>query len=324
MSEHDLNFDNVRVALLDRNMSMRRLIRSSLNSIGFSSITECRNTADLVAMVRTGEPDMIMIDIDAETEPICEIIREIRIGNLGENPFIIIIALTWHPEREVINQTLSAGADDVVTKPVSASILSERVTNLAHNRREFVVTESYIGPERRMRPDSRPSDLPTVKVPNTLLEKSTGDKATAPDFEAIRRSKREIKMQSVYRIANRLTAKTAQVRERMAKNGGQSVPRHHLRELAELVSAANSDIVREELEHLMGIGASMVLVMDGIFRSSDAAPELRQIEILLLHGQAIVASVQDGGGGGAKLIERALEKATNMIESRPAPARQSG
>ena len=109
MSEHDLKFDNVRVALLDQNMSMRRLIRSSLNSIGFSSITECRNTDDLTSMIRTGEPDLLMIDIDAETEPICDVIRAVRNSKLGENPFIIIIALTWHPEREVIILTLSLG-----------------------------------------------------------------------------------------------------------------------------------------------------------------------------------------------------------------------
>lgn len=322
MSEHDLKFDNVRVALLDQNMSMRRLIRSSLNSIGFSSITECRNTDDLTSMIRTGEPDLLMIDIDAETEPICDVIRAVRNSRLGENPFIIIIALTWHPEREVISLTLSAGADDVIAKPVSASVLSERVTNLARNRREFVVTESYIGPERRTRPDSRPGDLPTIKVPNTLREKSTGENAAA-DLEAIQRTKREIKIQRVYRIANQVTAKAAHIGERLSKNGGQRVPPHHLQELAVLVAAANDEIVREELEHLTGIGASMVSVMDGIILLPEDAPEHRQVEILLLHGQAIIASATDDSGG-SKLIERALEKATNMIELRPAPARQSG
>ncbi len=327
MTQHELKFENVRVVLLDQNMSMRRLIRSSLNSIGFSSIAECRDTDDLVAMIRTNDPDLIMVDIDAETERICEIVREIRNGNLGENPFVIVIALTWHPEREVINLTLTAGTDDVVTKPVSASVLSERVGNLARNRREFVVTESYIGPERRSRPEARPGDLPTVKVPNTLREKSTGDKAAMGDTESIQRAKREIKIQRVYRVAAQVTAKAAQLGERLAKNGGQSLPRHHMQDLAQLVTAANDDIVREDMQHLTGISASMVSVMDGILRSSDAASEPRQLEILLLHGQAIAASVQDGGDG-AKLIEqaleKALEKATNMTDSRPAPARQSG
>ncbi len=322
MTQQELKFDNVRVVLLDQNMSMRRLIRSSLNSIGFSSIAECRDADDLVAMIRTNDPDLIMVDIDAETERICEIVREIRNGNLGENPFVIVIALTWHPEREVINLTLTAGTDDVVTKPVSASVLSERVGNLARNRREFVVTESYIGPERRARPEARPGDLPTVKVPNTLRQKSTGDKAAA-DVDAIQRAKREIKIQKVYRVAIQVTAKATQLGERLAKNGGQSLPRHHMQDLAQLVSAANDDIVREDLQHLTGIGASMVSVMDGLLRSTDAASEPRQLEILLLHGQAIAASFQDDGDG-AKLIEQALEKATNMIDARPAPARQSG
>ena len=162
MTQHELKFDKVRVVLLDQNMSMRRLIRSSLNSIGFSSIAECRDADDLVAMIRTNDPDLIMVDIDGETERMCEIVRAIRNGNLGENPFVIVIALTWHPEREVINLTLTAGTDDVVTKPVSASVLRERVSNLARNRREFVSPKPILAPNvARVRMRGRATCLPS-------------------------------------------------------------------------------------------------------------------------------------------------------------------
>ncbi len=321
MSQQDLKFGGVRVALLDQNMSMRRLIRSSLNSVGFTSILECRNAEDLTGQIKTNELDLMMIDLDNENDHICRLIRKIRNCELGDNPFVVILALTWHPEREVIRQALSAGADDVVTKPVSAKILAERVTNLIEHRREFVVTESYIGPERRSLPDNRPGDLPTIKVPNTLRYKATGDKSAAVDHEDIKRSRREVKIQKVYRYATKIAAQTTDIEERLAKNGEAGVPRHHLEELAEIVGAINDSIVREDLEHLSGIGASMTSVMDGILRAE--APTKRQLEILRLHGHAVVASVQDQDGAAA-IVAQALERAANVIETKPAKAARSG
>lgn len=310
MVQQDLRYRNVRVALFDRNMSMRRLIRSSLNSIGFTSIIECRNVDDLESALRTNELDLLLIDLDDETERTCDLVRAIRNDEIGDNPFIVVVALTWHPEREVINLTLTAGTDDVVTKPVSAKVLRERVKNLVENRRQFVVTESYVGPERRSRPESRPSDLPPIDVPNTLRQRATGEETAGFDDDSIKNTKRQIKIQKVYRIANQVTAKLVQLEERMTSNGGTAVPAHHLQELAEHVRTANDHIVREDLEHLSGIGASMMAVMESILHSD--APSLRQLEVLRLHSQAVVASVEDNDVG-AGLVAEALEKATKTL-----------
>lgn len=321
MSQQDLKFGAVRVALLDQNMSMRRLIRSSLNSIGFDSILECRNADDLIAKIKINELDLLMIDLDNENDRICELIRNVRNCELGENPFVVVLALTWHPEREIIGQALSAGADDVVTKPVSANVLAERVKNLIENRREFVVTESYIGPERRSLPDNRPGDLPTIKVPNTLRFKATGDKSAAVDPEDIKRSRREVRIQRVYRYAMKIAAQTTELEERLTRNGEAGVPHHHLEELAQIVAAINDSVVREDLEHLSGIGASMSTVMDGIMRAE--TPTRRQLEILRLHGHAVVASVQDQDGAAA-IVAQALERAAIVIETKPAKTARSG
>lgn len=319
MTQQDLKFADVNVALLDQNMSMRRLIRSSLNSIGFTSILESRNAEDLTWIIKTNDLDLILLDLDTETERICDLVREVRNEALGENPFVVIIALTWHPEREVINLTLTAGTDDVVTKPVSANLLGQRVKNLVENRREFVVTESYVGPERRVRPHTRPGELPTIAVPNTLRQKATGERTSSPDYEAIQESKRVVKIHKVYRIASRITAKIQQIEERMAQTGSPDIAQHHLRELAGMVYRANAYIVRDNLDHLASIGSSMVTVMDGVLDLT--AVDRRQLEVLRLHSQAIVASVQDNDGA-SRLVAEALEKAANSIQARPLVAGQ--
>ena len=61
--------------------------------------------------------------------------------------------------------------------------------------------------------------------------------------------------------------------------------------------------------------------MDGILRAE--APTKRQLEVLRLHGHAVVASVQDQDGAAA-IVAQALERAANVIETKPAKAARSG
>jgi len=313
MSEERLKYDDVEVVLFDPNVSMRRLIRSSLQAIGFTSVRECRNVDEMVGILSNHMVDLLIVDIDADSERACEIIQNIRHSEVGHNPFLVIIALTWHPEREVINLTLRAGTDDLVTKPVSAKVLEERVSNLIRNRREFVVTMDYVGPERRTRPKSRPMDLPTIKVPNTLRGKATGDAVEAS--AEIQETERAVKIHKVYRIASKLAAKAMELEGKVQKGSGMRVPHHHLTELADLAEAANRHIVAENIDYLATIGASMRSVMDGILASPAAS--VRQLEILRLHGHAIVASVR-GDEAAAELVANALETAAYSLTSRVA------
>ena len=44
---------------------------------------------------------------------------------------------------------IDSGADDLISRPMSAKQISERIGGLVRFRKPFIVTGSYIGPERR-------------------------------------------------------------------------------------------------------------------------------------------------------------------------------
>ena len=99
----------------------------------------------------------------------------IRAGELGVNPFIGTIITVWQPSEAVIRRIVNCGTDDIIVKPLSPKQIMDRVNVVAFNRKPFVVTSEYIGPDRRSGrklkegEEADPSDdVPRIEVPNTL------------------------------------------------------------------------------------------------------------------------------------------------------------
>ena len=137
------------VVLLESNSLMRRLVKSALLGIGFGFVHDCRSIDQARdAALCDVKPDVFVLDLDIDTDTVCEMISDIRHSRLGDNPFVIIIGMTLNPEEPVIQFVLDTGTDDVVAKPVSATILTERIAYLTENRKEFVATAGYLGPQR--------------------------------------------------------------------------------------------------------------------------------------------------------------------------------
>lgn len=307
----DFNYDDVHVVLVDQNLSMRRLVRSSLNTIGFERITECRNVDNMLEVFDEDEVDLLILDLDTETERVCQEIRNIRNGTAGNNPFLVVIALTWLPEKDVVHLTLTSGTDDVVTKPVSTKALMDRIGNLVENRKPFVVTTTYIGPERRAAERQRSNDLPTIDAPNTLRARATGNESPEISRGRIAKALHQVKIQKVYRLASLIGTKTVVLLERTTKYRNTPMPRDRLHELSELVVSLSEFVTEESLEDYVGLTGSMANIMEMILDT--VVPTPRQLEILRVHSQAVSASII-GDDAAAQLVSKALEAAADMVK----------
>jgi len=300
----------VRAVLVDPNANVRNLMRSALWSIGIHDVIPCRYLDEVPEILEEEDVDLILISLDGDSEDACEAVRDIRHNRLGSNPFVVVMAFTWHPDWEVAVPTINAGTDDLVAKPVSVQTLLDRIGNLVFHRKNFVVTMSYVGPDRRSADRQSPDELPTIKVPNTLRYKVTRDEAASADDGAIERAMHTIQTHRVYRIACRLAAGVHQFETDLAAgHGAVSTPK--LRELAVLVAMVKDHIAREHLEQLSRIGHSMGEVMDAVLRLE--TPTVRDLEILRLHGHAVAAAIQEKDEAAA-LLATALDKAAKLVK----------
>jgi DNA-binding response OmpR family regulator len=116
--------------------------------------------------VRLRMPDLLMVEVAGTEAEACALIQSIRQETLGNNPFVVVIVTTWRRDGTIVEQVLNSGADDLIARPISATMLGERIKGLVERRKRFVITMDYIGPDRRR--ESRARCAECIEVPNPL------------------------------------------------------------------------------------------------------------------------------------------------------------
>jgi DNA-binding response OmpR family regulator len=168
----------------DPDTPIRRVFRTTLASENYRNIEEFNQVPALRDSIGNLNPDLVIIDtMLPEGDPI-QLVADVRSGNLGKNPFIPIITTTWEPDRQTVRRIADSGTDDLLLKPLSPAQLMSRIETLVGNRKPFVVTSDYIGPDRR-EDASRNSDVPLFDVPNTLKMALNGEEIDPIDLDGL-------------------------------------------------------------------------------------------------------------------------------------------
>lgn len=127
------------VLIVDDNQDIRFFVNSALTAEGFDVI-EAANGKIALELFRKKEPSIIILDLSIGQPDGFEVCREIR-----KVSAVPIIMLTSHVEEMDEAMCLAAGADDYITKPVSARILVLRVTTqLRHRAAQVQVVGSKV------------------------------------------------------------------------------------------------------------------------------------------------------------------------------------
>lgn len=180
MAEYELN--QVTGFLVDGDNQTRKLLRGILVRMGLAGISEFATVPEAVAAFATNAPDFIFVDADLGEGEGLRFVQGIRHSAYPTNPFVPIVAMTWHPTQPLMVRFTASGADDLMLKPFSTKQVHERLTNLIEARKSFVVTSDYVGPDRRKSPREG-VQIPLFDVVNTLRLKATGgyDRTTVSD-----------------------------------------------------------------------------------------------------------------------------------------------
>lgn len=194
-----------RVVVYDPVTQNMRATRYGLYEAGFREIECFSELSEARLRIEELPLDLLVLDAD-ETGAVFDLIREVRRGDLGENPFSVVFLTSWRRSPELVETALQSGADDIIVRPFSTSFITRRVQSAAQNRKKFVVTGDYLGPDRRN--DSTREADPSIRLfdpPNTLQIAVTGDagalEANAAEIEAC---KAQVRRERAVRLAVRL------------------------------------------------------------------------------------------------------------------------
>jgi len=139
------------VLVVDDDPLERDLITSLLQDLGVTDVRRAPDGARALEILRQFTPDFVICDILMENMDGIEFTRAVRTDRLSANPYLPIFILTGDTQIEAVRDARDAGANGFLAKPVTAEVLQDRVIAALAERREFIRSDDYTGPDRRRR-----------------------------------------------------------------------------------------------------------------------------------------------------------------------------
>jgi two-component system chemotaxis response regulator CheY len=148
-----LQFSRLRIVVVDDNDFMRRLYRQLLQAIGFrpANIKEAIDGRTAIEHLTEYNCDLAICDLNMKPMNGKKFTHYIRTDLKSPDPYLPIIICTGHTEMVHIANARDAGANEILSKPVTAAALYARLQAVIESPRPFIITQDFVGPDRRRR-----------------------------------------------------------------------------------------------------------------------------------------------------------------------------
>jgi DNA-binding response OmpR family regulator len=292
----DLDFRNASVLLFDPVGPNLAATRSMLVQFGFERAEATRDFSSLSRKLSDGAYDLGLFEVSDAGGDVCSLVRRLRGGELGYNPFMVVILTSWQRGSGSVSQFIDTGADDLLLRPFSPNTLQARINTFARRRKPFVVTGTYIGPDRRQ--DAvRPASVQLIEAPNTLKAAVEGEReALLRNQGAVNLASEAIDRERLRRLALRISA-GAHIR----LSGSNDPENTTFEDLAEAAAELRRRLVKRDKQEPLEIVETMCEVLERVREEGDAGIE--QLELLRDLPLGVLAAVD-----GADAAERAREE----------------
>ena len=148
-SRYDLSV--LKVAIVDDHLSIRTMYTAILKAFGIRAVTAHADPAKACEAMRVFPPDLLFLDWDMGPPDGLEVLKWIRTSGACADPGMAVIMLTGYGDVARVKAARDAGANSFLVKPVSARALYARIASVIEDKRSFVRTGAYFGPDRRWR-----------------------------------------------------------------------------------------------------------------------------------------------------------------------------
>jgi len=145
------NFNKVQILVIECSSSMLQLLKSVLCKLNVpvENIAEAYTTEEAFINFCASEYDLIITDWLENPDTGIEITKRIRREVKSPNPAIPIIMTAGSAHVKKVLKARDAGISDYLVKPFSANALVNTLERVIEDKRQFVIADSYVGPDRR-------------------------------------------------------------------------------------------------------------------------------------------------------------------------------
>ena len=115
----------IKAVVVDDQMTMRSLVRTSLQQIGVNEIREFPAAADALTELRAAPPHLILSDFNMPGMDGLEFLRAVRADPGLKNTAFIL--LTGRADKELVQRAVQFGANNYLAKPFTVANLKQKL-----------------------------------------------------------------------------------------------------------------------------------------------------------------------------------------------------
>jgi len=150
------DLSRLKVMVVDDHSTTVRLIGDVLRAGGVGTVIAASDGLHAREVMRRTYPDILFVDARMPNMDGLELTRSIRRAAIAPdpkvpNPEVPIIMVTGDRSEHDVEIARRAGVNEFVIKPFTPAALLSRIHLVLKRPRPFVVSERYIGPDRRRR-----------------------------------------------------------------------------------------------------------------------------------------------------------------------------
>jgi CheY-like chemotaxis protein len=147
---------SLKILVVDDNVNILRLLCDVLRAGGVGQVETASDGRRALNTLAALDPDLIFCDWNMPVMDGIELTRTIRRAavepdRLIPNPQVPVIIVTGHRSEGDVELARRAGVNEFVIKPFTPAGLLSRISLAKARPRPFVVSEEFVGPDRRRR-----------------------------------------------------------------------------------------------------------------------------------------------------------------------------
>jgi DNA-binding response OmpR family regulator len=146
MISYDLSC--IKVLIVEKQAPMRSMLRQILHEFGVSEVFDAASPEDGFETFNQARPDLVLTDWAPDFDGL-ELVRKIRNDETSVFPHAAVIMVTAYSETDHIYEALDVGMTEFLSKPLSAKLLYLRIASVIENKRPFVRSAEFNGPDHR-------------------------------------------------------------------------------------------------------------------------------------------------------------------------------
>lgn len=241
-----LSFDSAETLIYDPVSANRAATRAALYNLGFRRIETVATLEAFGECITHRPPDLAVCEAQGAESELCAMIQTLRQGASGYNPFIVIIVTAWENHNALVSRVVNSGADDLLLRPFSTSVLGNRIRTHVERRKGFVITSEYVGPDRRAGAGRDAIEL--FQPPNSLkmkVQERLSDEQANQRLDAqLKKARATLNSEKLKRDAFQICVLWRLMQEHMPGSGKFDVDLTRLREVTKGVArrALDSEI----------------------------------------------------------------------------------